>query len=165
MHHDRTRYWCAGTNARPTGKQNVEGLASAAFMHVYEVQSRAKINATSLRQGITQEISCFCEMSIFECFRRYHEDKSNRPRLRLGLFLLVRRLKSVARCSSRHPRLGDFLSMMEEAMGITPIVFVLIILLFGFDSTEQVRTQLALKDRARNLKFSEISIFERLRKK
>jgi len=55
--------------------------------------------------------------------------------------------------------------MTEEAMGITPIVFVLIILLFGFDSTEQVRTQLALKNRARNLKFSEISIFERLRKK
>jgi hypothetical protein len=28
--------------------------------------------------------------------------------------------------------------MMEEAMGIAPIVFVLIILLFGFDSTGQV---------------------------
>ena len=55
--------------------------------------------------------------------------------------------------------------MIEEAMSTTPIVFILIILLFGFDSTEEVRTQLALKDRARNLKFSEISIFERLRKK
>jgi len=55
--------------------------------------------------------------------------------------------------------------MIEDAMSTTPIVFILIILLFGFDSTGQVRTQLALKDRARNLKFSEISIFERLRKK
>jgi hypothetical protein len=55
--------------------------------------------------------------------------------------------------------------MIDEAMSITPIVFVLIILLFGFDSTEQARTQLALKDRARNLKFPEMSIFESLRKK
>jgi hypothetical protein len=29
--------------------------------------------------------------------------------------------------------------MMEEAMTITPIVFVLVILLFGFDSTGQVK--------------------------
>jgi hypothetical protein len=29
--------------------------------------------------------------------------------------------------------------MMEEAMSIIPIVFVLIILLFGFDSTRQVK--------------------------
>ena len=43
-------------------------------------------------------------------------------------------------------------------MSITPIIFVLIILLFGFDSTGQVRTQLALKDRTRNLKFSKVSI-------
>jgi len=50
-------------------------------------------------------------------------------------------------------------------MSITLIVFVLVILLFGFDSAGQVRTQLAQKDRARNLKFSEISIFGRLRKK
>jgi len=35
--------------------------------------------------------------------------------------------------------------MMEQAMSITPIIFVLVILLFGFDSTGQVRTQLALK--------------------
>ena len=55
--------------------------------------------------------------------------------------------------------------MIEEAMSITPIIFVLVILLFGFDSTGQVRTQLALKGRARTLRFSEISIFERLRKK
>jgi hypothetical protein len=55
--------------------------------------------------------------------------------------------------------------MIEEVMSITPIVFFLIVLLFGLDSTGQVRTQLALKDRARNLRFSEISIFERLRKK
>jgi hypothetical protein len=55
--------------------------------------------------------------------------------------------------------------MIEEAMSIAPIIFVLIILLFGFDSAGQVRTQLALKDRARNLRFAEISVFERLRKK
>jgi hypothetical protein len=54
--------------------------------------------------------------------------------------------------------------MIEEAMSTTPIVFILIILLFGFDSTGQVRTQLALKI-AQNLKSSKISIFERLRKK
>jgi hypothetical protein len=35
--------------------------------------------------------------------------------------------------------------MIEEAMSTTPIVFILIILLFGFDSTGQVRTQLARK--------------------
>jgi len=51
------------------------------------------------------------------------------------------------------------LSMIEEGMSLIPIIFVLVILLFGFDSTEQVRTPLALKDRARTLKFSEISIF------
>jgi len=55
--------------------------------------------------------------------------------------------------------------MIEDTMSTTLIVFVLIILLFGFDSTGQVRTQLALKDRPRNLNFSKISIFERLRKK
>jgi|SRR5215472_7437522 len=83
----------------------------------------------------------FFEMSIFKFFRKYYNDKSNRPRLTLGLFLLVRRLNSVAGCSSRHARLGDFLSMMEEAMGITLIVFVLIILLFGFGSTGQIKTR------------------------
>jgi hypothetical protein len=35
--------------------------------------------------------------------------------------------------------------MIVEAMSITPIIFVLVILLFGFDSAEQVRTGLALK--------------------
>jgi hypothetical protein len=30
--------------------------------------------------------------------------------------------------------------MIEEAMSITPIIFVLIILLFGFDSTAQAKT-------------------------
>src|SRR5256885_7242677 len=60
-----------------------------------------------------------------------------------------------------HPGRGDFLSMIEDAMSATLIVFFLIILLFGFDSTGQVRTQLALKDRPRNLKFSEISILDR----
>jgi hypothetical protein len=43
--------------------------------------------------------------------------------------------------------------MIEDAMSTTLIVFVLVILLFGFDSTGQVRTQLALMDRARNLNF------------
>jgi hypothetical protein len=76
----------------------------------------------------------------------------------LERFLLVRRLKPVARCSARHPGRGDFLSMIEEIMSTTPIVFILIILLFGFDSAGHVRTQLALKDRARNLKFSKVPI-------
>jgi hypothetical protein len=31
--------------------------------------------------------------------------------------------------------------MMEEAMSVTPIVFVLIIVLFGFDSTRQGKTR------------------------
>jgi hypothetical protein len=31
--------------------------------------------------------------------------------------------------------------MMEEAMSMMPILFVLIILLFGFDSTGQVKTR------------------------
>ena len=35
--------------------------------------------------------------------------------------------------------------MIDEAMSTTPIVFILIILLFGFDSTGQVKTQPALK--------------------
>jgi len=35
--------------------------------------------------------------------------------------------------------------MIEEAMSITSIIFILIILLFGFDSTKQVKTQLGLK--------------------
>jgi hypothetical protein len=46
---------------------------------------------------------------------------------------------------ARHPGRGDLLSMTEETMSATPIVFILIILLFGFDSAGQVRTQLALK--------------------
>jgi hypothetical protein len=35
--------------------------------------------------------------------------------------------------------------MIEEGMSLTPMIFVLVILLFGFDSTEQIRTQLVLK--------------------
>jgi hypothetical protein len=67
------------------------------------------------------------------------EDKFNRPRLMLDRCLLVLGVKSAARCSGRHPRRGDFLSMIEEAMSITLIVFVLIILLFGFHSAETRR--------------------------
>ena len=37
-----------------------------------------------------------------------------------------------------NPGLGDFLSV-TQAMIITPIIFVLIILLFGFDSTREIR--------------------------
>ena len=59
----------------------------------------------------------------------------------MELFLLVRRLKSIARCSSGYGGFGDFLSMMKEAMSTTLIVFVLIIVLFGFDSTRQVKTR------------------------
>jgi hypothetical protein len=31
--------------------------------------------------------------------------------------------------------------MIQEAMSITPIIFVLVILLFGFDSTGEVKTR------------------------
>ena len=37
--------------------------------------------------------------------------------------------------------LSDSLSIIEEAMSIMPIVFVLIILLFGFDSTGQIEAR------------------------
>jgi hypothetical protein len=76
-------------------------------------------------------------MSIFERLRKQREDKSNRW---LERFLLVRRLESVSRCPARHPSRGDFLSMIEEIMSTTTIAFVLIILLFGFDSTGEVKT-------------------------
>ncbi len=55
--------------------------------------------------------------------------------------LLVRRLESVARCSPGFTQRGNFLSMIEEAVSITPIIFVLVILLFGFDSAGQVNTR------------------------
>ena len=80
-------------------------------------------------------------MSIVERLRKEREDKLNCSGIRLERFLLVRSLESIARCSARHPGRGDFLSMIEEAMSITPIIFVLLILLFGFDSTEQVKTR------------------------
>jgi hypothetical protein len=54
---------------------------------------------------------------------------------------LVRHLKSVARCSAGHPGRGDFLSMIEEIMNTMTIIFVLVILLFGFDSTAEVKTR------------------------
>jgi hypothetical protein len=41
-------------------------------------------------------------------------------------------------CSASWPR-RFFVD--EEAMSITPIVFVLVILLFGFDSTGQIKTR------------------------
>jgi hypothetical protein len=92
---------------------------------------------------------------------RPYEDKFNRPRLVLERFLLVRGLRSAARCSGRHPRRGDFLSMIEEAMSITLIVFVLIILLFGFHSAgrdpspaQQAKKRRRGKIRAGNLGFS-----------
>jgi hypothetical protein len=59
----------------------------------------------------------------------------------MGLFLLFCHLESVDWCSARLPRRGDFLSMIEEAMSITAIIFVLVILLFGFDSAGQVKTR------------------------
>ena len=62
----------------------------------------------------------------------------------MGCFLLVRRLKSVARASGGHTRPGHFLPMMEGVMSIA--VFILVILLFGFD----LNAQGALKHRSRN---------------
>jgi hypothetical protein len=75
------------------------------------------------------------------CLKSQYEDKSNRSTVRLACFLLVCRLKSVDWCSARFPRRGDFLPVTEEAMSITTIIFVLIILLFGFDSAEQVKSR------------------------
>jgi hypothetical protein len=47
--------------------------------------------------------------------------------------------------------------MIGEAMNLVPIIFILVILLFGFDSTGQIKTRRqhnqsapALKDRLRN---------------
>jgi len=80
-------------------------------------------------------------MSIFERLRKWREDKLNCSGIRLACFILVRHLKSVARCPGRPPGGGDFLSMIEKAMSITPIVLLLIILLFGFDLTGQVETR------------------------
>jgi hypothetical protein len=59
----------------------------------------------------------------------------------MGLFLLFCGLKSIARRSPRLPRRGDFLSLTEQAMSITPIISLLVILLFGFDSAGQVKAR------------------------
>ena len=45
------------------------------------------------------------------------------------------------------PLRGDFLSLTEQAMSITPIIFALVILLFGFDSTVQVESPPATRSR------------------
>jgi hypothetical protein len=78
----------------------------------------------------------------------------------LACFLLVCRLESIDWCAARLPRRGDFLSM-TEVMNVTPIILVLIILLFGFDSS----VSSALSAVRRFSKFSEISVFEKLRNK
>jgi hypothetical protein len=72
-----------------------------------------------------------------QCEYYFDELPNQSPKTQLGLFFLVRCFKSTARRSSRHAHPGDFLSMMEEAMSITAIAFVLIILLvrFRFDPT------------------------------
>src|SRR4029077_21245322 len=77
-----------------------------------------------------QEPSGFCEMSIFKRLRKWCEHKLNCSGRGLERFLLVRRSKSPARHSARHHRPGDFSSMT-----LTPLIFALVILLFGFDST------------------------------
>jgi hypothetical protein len=59
--------------------------------------------------------------------------------VRLACFILVRRLESLDWCSARLPGRGNFLSMIEEAMSMTPIIFVLVIFLFGFDSAGKSR--------------------------
>jgi len=59
----------------------------------------------------------------------------------LERFILVRPLKSVARRSARFPHRGDFVSLTEEAMSLTLIICVLVVLLFGFDSTGEVKTR------------------------
>jgi hypothetical protein len=59
----------------------------------------------------------------------------------MACFLLVCRVESVDWCSARVPRRGDFLSIIEQAVSITPIIFLLVILLFGFDSTGEAKTR------------------------
>src|SRR5438874_6622504 len=78
-------------------------------------------------------------MSVFERLRKYCALSFNRSRPSLGHFLLVCRLESVARCSPRRARRGDFFPVIEQAMSITPIVFILVILLFGLDSPDRSR--------------------------
>jgi hypothetical protein len=90
----------------------------------------------ALRRNFT-----FCEISMLACLRNKHEDKCNRSRVRLACFLLVCGLQSVDWDSARLSRRSDFLPITEQAMTITPIVFILIILLFGFNSTGQVDTR------------------------
>src|SRR5205814_10202124 len=92
-----------------------------------------------LRSTHTKRNFTFCEISMFGCLRNQHEDKSNRSRVSLELFLLVCRLESIDWYSARLPRRGDFFSLTEQAMSITLIIFVLVILLFGFDLTEHAR--------------------------
>ena len=58
--------------------------------------------------------------------------------------------------------------MIEETMSITAIIFVLVILLFGFDSAEQVNpagNTITANSRTRDVRVHEIPIFENLRKK
>ncbi len=100
-----------------------------------------------LRSTHTKRNFTFCEISMLGCLRNQHEDKSDRSRVRLACFLLVCRLESVDWCSARFPRRCDFLSMTEETMSITAIIFVLIILLFGFDSTGQGQNPLETQSR------------------
>jgi hypothetical protein len=107
-----------------------------------------------MRQNVqAQEPLGFCEMSIFESVRKWYEDKFNCPRPRMELFLLVRCLKSAARGSFGHSRPRHSLPMMEGIVSIA--VLILVILLFGFDSTGPIKTrrqykQLALKHRSGN---------------
>jgi hypothetical protein len=89
-------------------------------------------------------------MSIFESVRKWYEDKFNCPRPRMERFLLVRCLKPTAWSSPGHPRPVHFLPMMEGVMSIA--VLILVILLFGFDSTGPIksRRQHNLKHRSGN---------------
>ena len=84
-----------------------------------------------------------CVWSWFSCVQagKTNSDQRLAPDSGWNAFPLVRGLESVSRCPARHPGRGDFLSMIEEAMSTMTIVFVLIILLFGFDSTGQVKTR------------------------
>jgi len=80
-------------------------------------------------------------MSVFECLRKWHEDNFNYSRVRLERFILVRSRESVARCSARDPHFANFVSLIEGTMTITPILFALIIFLFGFESTGPAKTR------------------------
>jgi hypothetical protein len=90
-------------------------------------------------------------MSVFKRLRRWRESKFDNAGLGLERLVLVRHLQPSARRSARARRFSDF-----SAMSLTPVVLLLLIVLFRFDRTNRAPLK--------NLRFSEMSPLERLRK-